>query len=839
MANNTLKTRIVLNNKTSAEWTSETYASTVPLKGEICIYSDERKIKIGDGTNTITDLAFANLTPEEVQALISASSHSHSNKSILDATTASFTSELLTKLNGIAAGAEVNQNAFSNIAVGSTTVAADSKTDTLTLVGSNVTITPDATNDKITFTVANGSTSAKGIVQLTNSTSSTSTTTAATPNSVKSAYDLANTAKTNADNAQSTADSKVGSVSLASGTNNGTLKLTVDETATDNIAVKGLGSAAYTASSAYATSAQGTKADNAMPKSGGTFTGAVTLNADPSAALGAATKQYVDSQITSKISASDAMVFKGTLGTDGTITAVPTTGVVKGDTYKVITAGTWAGSACKVGDLIIALNSGSIEANTTNWAYVPSGNENETTIKYSTTTQNLTTSAKTGAITLGEGATKQVDTSISEGSTSTKLPTTAAVASYVDSKVGNVNSSLSSHTGNTTVHITADERTKWNAAEANQNAFSNVVVGSTTVAADSKTDTLTLVAGSNVTITPDATNDKITIASTNTTYSAGSGLTLSGTQFNHSNSVTAGTAKGDDSKTLAFGGTFTVPTVTYDAQGHVTASGTTTMTMPATPTTVSGNAGSATKLQNTRTIDGMNFNGTANIHHYAECSTAAATAAKVVTLSGFVLAAGARITVKFTVTNTASSPTLNVNSTGAKSIMYRGSAISAGYLAANRVYEFIYDGTDWELIGDINVDTNTDTKVTNTLATTTKAYVTGTTSSTTNTGTQVFDTGVYLDTTAGKLVATTFSGNLTGDVTGNVSGSSGSCTGNAATASKAAQLTTARTIAISGACVGTATSFNGTANISIPVTSVDAAKLTIASSDTLILDGTI
>ena len=42
------------------------------------------------------------------------------------------------------------------------------------------------------------------------------------------------------------------SVTLASGTNNGTLKLTVGGTTTDNIAVKGLGSAAYTNSSAYA-----------------------------------------------------------------------------------------------------------------------------------------------------------------------------------------------------------------------------------------------------------------------------------------------------------------------------------------------------------------------------------------------------------------------------------------------------------------------------------------------------------------------------------------------------------------------------------------------------------
>ena len=57
-------------------------------------------------------------------------------------------------------------------------------------------------------------------------------------------------------------------------------------------------------------------------------------------------------------------------------------------------------------------------------------------------------------------------------------------------------------------------------AEVNQNAFSNVVIGSTTISADSKTDTLTLVAGNNVTLTPDSTNDKITIAAKDTTYSA-------------------------------------------------------------------------------------------------------------------------------------------------------------------------------------------------------------------------------------------------------------------------------------------------------------------------------
>lgn len=92
------------------------------------------------------------------------------------------------------------------------------------------------------------------------------------------------------------ADTALQTVKLESGTNNGTVKITVDGTATDNVSVKGLKSAAYTDSSAYATAAQGTKADNAMPKAGGAFTGAVTVQA-PSENMNPATKQYVDTAI--------------------------------------------------------------------------------------------------------------------------------------------------------------------------------------------------------------------------------------------------------------------------------------------------------------------------------------------------------------------------------------------------------------------------------------------------------------------------------------------------------------------------------------------------------------
>ena len=64
------------------------------------------------------------------------------------------TSAERTKLSGIATGAEVNQNAFSNVAVtGQDTVAADGKTDTLNLAaGTGITITTNATTDTVTIT---------------------------------------------------------------------------------------------------------------------------------------------------------------------------------------------------------------------------------------------------------------------------------------------------------------------------------------------------------------------------------------------------------------------------------------------------------------------------------------------------------------------------------------------------------------------------------------------------------------------------------------------------------------------------------------------------------------
>lgn len=582
MATQTLNTRIALKADTTANWDKSTL---VLLKGEQVIEitdSGACKIKIGDGIKTFAELAYATMTPDEISALIG----DGAIQTVTIATGDANGQVALTvdgkktnaSVKGLGSAAYTNSSAYATASQGTLATNAVRKVATGSTNGtiSVTTGTGSATDVAVKglgSAAYRGAGSGQGNVPVNGAALGTAANVPVVTNTSgqliphasgalgSAAFKDAGTFATSAQGAK--ADSAVQSVSIASGTNNGTLKLTVNGKATDNVAVKGLGSAAYTASSAYATAGQGSKADAAMPKAGGTFTGAVTLAGDPTAELHATTKQYVDSKISSSIAASDAMVFKGTVGKDGTSTALPTSAII-GDTYKVITQTTvpadnsYTGAAvtAKIGDLIVAMTKDP------KWLVVPSGDETVTTIKYSTTTQNLTTSAKSGSITLAEGATRQVDSSISTASTSTKLPTSQAVASFVEGK---------------------------------------------------------------------------------------------------------------------------------------------------------------------------------------------------------------------------------------------------GYKT-------------------------TDQKVKNTLATTTKAYITGTTSATTNTGEQVFDTGVYLDTTAGKLVATTFAGSLAGNAT--TATSAGTCTGNSKTATT---LANSRNFSITGGATATAVGFNGSGNVSLNVTAVNTDYLT-NGSNTLVLD---
>ena len=120
------------------------------------------------------------------------------------------------------------------------------------------------------------------------------------------------------------------------------------------------------------------------------------------------------------------------------------------------------------------------------------------------------------------------------------------------------------------------------------------------------------------------------------------------------------------------------------------------------------NSSGSSNLYTARAVDGVSFDGSANITHYGTCYTASGTAGKTVTVTGFVLETGARVTVKFSNSNTASNPTLNVYNgsgyTGAKAIMYRGTysvSDSSDYYRwqGGDIIDFVYDGTNWVMVG--------------------------------------------------------------------------------------------------------------------------------------------
>lgn len=128
---------------------------------------------------------------------------------------------------------------------------------------------------------------------------------------------------------------------------------------------------------------------------------------------------------------------------------------------------------------------------------------------------------------------------------------------------------------------------------------------------------------------------------TNTTYSAGTGLSLSSTTFNHSNSVTAKTAYGSTSTAAsANGGTIVVTDVKYDAQGHITGSTDRTITLSQTTYSLSGLGG----------VGSISASGTAPL------TLSASKSGTAVTLTGSVATAGTSLgVVKTTSTVTSTS----------------------------------------------------------------------------------------------------------------------------------------------------------------------------------------
>lgn len=170
----------------------------------------------------------------------------------------------------------------------------------------------------------------------------------------------------------------------------------------------------------------------------------------------------------------------------------------------------------------------------------------------------------------------------------------------------------------------------------------------------------------------------------------GNGTSNSGTLYLTKTGVTPGSYGPSTNATPSAGSTFTVPQLTVDKQGRITAASDKTVTVPSAQTI---------------TQDGLTG---ATINRYGSCSTAAGTAAKTVSVTNGTVptlnasAAGLKVTVKFNNANTANNPTLNVDSKGAKNIFHNGSQITTGENKAllAGVCDFIFDGTQWHLVGN-------------------------------------------------------------------------------------------------------------------------------------------
>ena len=331
-------------------------------------------------------------------------------------------------------GVSITQNNVANIA---TQTAYNSLTNKIATKNDIPTQTSQLTNDSgyttntgtITKVQANGTdvassgtanipaatTSKYGVTKLSSATNSTSEVLAATPKAVKAAYDLA--------------------ASKGTGTITG---------------VSVNGTSVATSGVANITSVPASVLSGAIPSA---VTATTQTSSDNSTKI--ATTAFVKTAIDNL---PEPMVFKGSLGTGGTITSLPTNGTATvGDTYKVITDGTYASKAAKVGDTFICLTKTS-SANT--WELIPSGDDiggTVTSVKINATSPividnnaTITTSGERTISHANSGVTAGTYKSVTVDSkghiTSGTNPTTLSGYGITDAKISNGTITLGSNT---------------------------------------------------------------------------------------------------------------------------------------------------------------------------------------------------------------------------------------------------------------------------------------------------------------------------------------------------------------------------------------------------------
>ena len=408
------------------------------------------------------------------------------------------------------------------------------------------------------------------------------------------------------------------------------------------------------------------------------------------------TETEIDDKLKALLGANDAMIFKGIVNKN---TDLPDTHET-GWTYRVNKAGTYAGKACEIGDLVICTTDG-LSANDAHWTVAQTNIDGAVIGPVSSTNDNIVIfNGNTGKLIKDSGkklsdlstidhnhdsnyVKKTGDTmtgnlvvgSSSIGTngyiTGTWLQTTAAGnkagnfatidgsgwiykrtptqvlsdigaapnshnhdSTYLPLSGGTLTGNLTAPTFHGKLDGNADTATKFKDAQnitltgdVTGTASSQAGWSITTTLSDSGVTNGTYgptedVNGSNGAtisvpqITVDAKGRITSIVNrtytsvntdTNTTYSAGTGLSLSGTTINHSNTITAGSV--GSAQSPSHGDTFAIPKITYDAQGHITEATTVNITLPADNNTDT-NVTTAAQTSSTIYVTGTPSTGT-------------------------------------------------------------------------------------------------------------------------------------------------------------------------------------------------------------------------------------
>ena len=148
------------------------------------------------------------------------------------------------------------------------------------------------------------------------------------------------------------------------------------------------------------------------------------------------------------------MIYKGTLGTGGTITALPTASSSnEGFTYKVITDGTYASQSAKVGDVFISNGSA--------WTLVPAGDDVEDTWRQINVngTQLLGTGISTGAVNFKNGSNVTITGSGNDITISASQPTVNNGTLTIQKNGTNVQTFTANQSSNVTANISVPTKT--------------------------------------------------------------------------------------------------------------------------------------------------------------------------------------------------------------------------------------------------------------------------------------------------------------------------------------------------------------------------------------------